>query len=295
MRPRVGARIRADHLQEISGIVASRKSPGLFWLHNDSGDSARVYALTSDGRAAGSIEIPRKAFDFEDIALERRQGAPDRIYVADTGDNLAVRKNGVFVHRFDEPTRGALLEVAPGSLQVDRVETMRLHFPDGPQNAEALLVDSHSGEIILITRPHMAPPEIYGVSEFTEEATLRHLGTITLQTSGHDFQIVTAADISADGRWLLLRSYSDILAFPRPAGESILQALLGKGCRIQPAFENQGEAIAFVTPERPQGLGRKAEKEPIPDFVTIGEGAAQALHFYSSRGEGTATEQRPSP
>lgn len=282
VRPRAGARVRADSLREISGIVASRKSPGLFWLHNDSGDSAKVYAIESDGRVAGSVQLSLEAIDFEDIAVERREGASDRIYVADTGDNLGVRNEGVFIHRFEEPTREALRHAAQNSVRATSVLTMHLHFPGGPQDAEALLVDSASGEIVLITKPHMASPEIYGVPRFTKEATLSHLGTITPQTSGHDFQIVTAADMSVDGRWILLRSYTEILAFPRAPSESISDALLGKGCRIQPAYENQGEAIAFVAQTSALVQRQKEQMPPFPQFVTIGEGGAQPLYFYEA-------------
>ena len=277
-----GPRVKSDQLQEISGIVASRESPGLLWLHNDSGDAPRIYALTSDGQDAGSVILPRPAVDFEDIALEQREGKPDRIYVADTGDNLATRKAGVFIHRFEEPTRKDLSEVKPHSLSANAVETMQLHFPGGPEDAEALLFDSDSGEIVLVTKPHMAPPEIYGVPGFTKEATLTHLGTITPQSSGYDFQIVTAADMSADGRWILLRSYTDILAFPRAPNESIADALLGKGCRIQPAYEKQGEAIAFLSQKYPSFHSRDKPTPSFPEFVTIGEGYAESLHFYRS-------------
>lgn len=36
-------------IKEASGIVASRRSPGTLWVHNDSGASATLYALTSTG------------------------------------------------------------------------------------------------------------------------------------------------------------------------------------------------------------------------------------------------------
>jgi hypothetical protein len=156
---------------------------------------------------------------------------------------------------------------------------MRLHFPNGPQDAEALLIDPDSGHIVLITKPHMAPPEIFEVAEFQAEATLARKGSITPESSGHDFQIVTAADSSADGRWVLLRSYTSILAFPRAKGESLSAALLGKGCLIEPAYENQGEAIAFALPGSPGSVGKTAPP-PFPEFVTVGEGHAQPHYFY---------------
>ena len=34
-------------IDEASGLVASRKNPGVLWAHNDSGDSARTLAMVS--------------------------------------------------------------------------------------------------------------------------------------------------------------------------------------------------------------------------------------------------------
>ena len=36
-------------LEEMSGIVPSRRYPGIFWVHNDSGDEARLFAIRADG------------------------------------------------------------------------------------------------------------------------------------------------------------------------------------------------------------------------------------------------------
>src|SRR5688500_17838526 len=37
-------------VRESSGLVASRREPGLFWTHNDSGDGPLVYAFDRAGR-----------------------------------------------------------------------------------------------------------------------------------------------------------------------------------------------------------------------------------------------------
>src|SRR5689334_7116073 len=42
---------RLDHpaIRECSGIVHSRKHPGIFWVHNDSGNPPALYAVRRDG------------------------------------------------------------------------------------------------------------------------------------------------------------------------------------------------------------------------------------------------------
>ena len=42
--------IQSDFIQEASGIVASRKNDSVLWVHNDSGNSAKVYAISHEGR-----------------------------------------------------------------------------------------------------------------------------------------------------------------------------------------------------------------------------------------------------
>lgn len=70
--PEVPGRV-AEPLREVSGIVASRTRPGSFWVHNDSGDSARLFRI--DRRAQVEAEVAvvgARAFDWEDIARPRR-------------------------------------------------------------------------------------------------------------------------------------------------------------------------------------------------------------------------------
>lgn len=276
IRPRILGRVQSSRLREISGLVASRTSSNLLWVHNDSGDEARIYAMSLAGAPIGEVELPRVAHDWEDIALEHRQDAPDRIYVTDTGDNLGDREDGAFIHRFEEPTLKALRTAHPKPLHASDTETMKVRFPDGPVDAEALIVDSKSGELILISKPRLAPPEIYGVDAFSEEATVKHLGTITLEADGRPLHLVTAADLSADGRHVVLRTYDTIVVFHRKKGQSVASALLAKGCSIKPAHENQGEAVGFLSAS---GVASETERS-FPHFITVGEGAAQPIYAY---------------
>src|SRR4029079_17930791 len=44
-------------LTEISGIHAAVHNPGIWWVHNDSGDSARVFALDATGAVRGTYAL----------------------------------------------------------------------------------------------------------------------------------------------------------------------------------------------------------------------------------------------
>lgn len=79
-------------LDELSGIVASRRRPGVYYAHNDSGDSARFFALRLDGSNAGpatGIEVPGAAnVDWEDIATDGKT-----LYLSDLGNNANRRRD----------------------------------------------------------------------------------------------------------------------------------------------------------------------------------------------------------
>jgi len=62
--------IKSNLIREISGAVASRKNPGILWVHNDSGDLPRLYAISTAGELIGIYTITgAKARDWEDIAI----------------------------------------------------------------------------------------------------------------------------------------------------------------------------------------------------------------------------------
>src|SRR4051794_6987818 len=42
-------RIDSREITESSGLAASRKHPGVFWTHNDSGNGPYIFAITRDG------------------------------------------------------------------------------------------------------------------------------------------------------------------------------------------------------------------------------------------------------
>ena len=56
-------RLDDPSLDELSGMAASRRHPGLYYAHNDSGDGARIYVLDE---TAALVEA-----EFPDVVVER--------------------------------------------------------------------------------------------------------------------------------------------------------------------------------------------------------------------------------
>src|ERR1700749_1609546 len=60
--------VNIPKLVEASGIAASRNNPGVLWTENDSGNSAVVYAIDSQGRNLVTYALPGNT-DNEDIGI----------------------------------------------------------------------------------------------------------------------------------------------------------------------------------------------------------------------------------
>ena len=49
--------VTAPALREVSGIATSTDQPDVLWVHNDSGDSARVFAIETTGALLGTFTL----------------------------------------------------------------------------------------------------------------------------------------------------------------------------------------------------------------------------------------------
>ena len=87
--------IEANRINEVSGIVASRKNKGVLWVHNDSGDPSILYAIKHNGELLGTYRI-RRAPNRKNPALHSRimcKGFHDvRICRYDKKSNIPIRQ-----------------------------------------------------------------------------------------------------------------------------------------------------------------------------------------------------------
>ena len=108
------------------------------WTTNDSGDIGRVFTVdAATGETVGTTYWADGPRDVEALA----PAGPGRVWVGDIGDNSGSRDS-------IEVTR---VPVGDGDRTVDE-ETIDLVYPDGPRDAEALLVDPTTGRILVVTK-----------------------------------------------------------------------------------------------------------------------------------------------
>lgn len=203
--PVLACQLTSTAVNESSGISASPTYPGVFYTHNDSGDSARIFRFRLDGSSSVVTVSGATAIDWEDMAV-RRNGGVSHVYVADVGDNLQVRPT-VRVYRFPEPPLGAT--------SVPAHDTYTLSYPDGRKNCEALIVDPSSGDLYLVTKD-ATQAGVYRLQAPSQSGsyTLTRLGTLFPNTGGGDAgKLVTGGAVSPDGRYVSIRTYTGVLEF----------------------------------------------------------------------------------
>lgn len=237
--PRNGGPV-ADPLIELSGLVASRAQPGVFYAHNDSGDSARFFALATTGAVAQTFTLDGgSANDWEDIALGPCPTGTC-VYLGDIGDNLRVRTDYA-VYRVPEPT------VTSGTTSV-AWERFRYAYPLGARhNAEAIFMHPFTGRLYLVTKEDAAPSEVYRFPlpfDASQTATLELVATLTVPNSGD--RPLTAADVNPCGTAVLLRMYNRLVELRLPPGEADFERIFAVDpVTVPTANEGQGEAVAY--------------------------------------------------
>jgi hypothetical protein len=246
--------IISSALKEVSGLVDSRANANTFWVHNDSGDPAQFFAIDHTGTLLGTFPLANAPTgDWEDIAIGPKPAGGNYLYLGDVGDNNGLR-TFVTVYRTDEPqsTTGATIPTGDYA-------SVKLQYPGGPRDVESIFVDPLSGDMFFITK-RTAIPEIYSVSTVVfdnpgQTVTMTPLGNLQQnyrEEVGHDPNFLlstpTAADVSPDGRFVLVRSRvsSTGYVFERATGQSVADALHGAGVPFTLGAETQGEAIGWA-------------------------------------------------
>lgn len=236
---------------EISGVISSRQYTNVLWVHNDSGDSARIYAVSTKGEHLATVNLVNvNAFDYEDIAID----AQNRIYVADIGDNAMIR-DSVQIYRFAEPVNLTdTIDITP--------EVITLTYPDGSHNAETFMVDPINGDLFILTKTDKGNSILFKAkSPISSGTTLIEVQSIDLNN-----ELTTAGDISPNGNIILVRTYDHLYAWYRTDGISIERTLTTPPLSWPVQGEQQGEAVGFSANGK--------------NYFTISEGNTQPIYFY---------------
>jgi hypothetical protein len=252
--------VTAAEVTEASGMVASRTQPDLLWVHNDSGHSASIYAVTPQGTLLASYGVAGATMrDWEDIALgPGPKPEQDYLYIGDVGDNQGHRES-ITVYRIPEPKVQSKPTIAP--LRTDPAQALRLVYPDGPRDAETLLVDPLTKDLYIISKRDLFSRVYHAPYPHSTESPIT-LKLVTLMPWG----FAVGGDISPDGQAILVRGMFNASQFKRVSHEPLWKAFRGSHERIPIQAEPQGEAICFDAHRR--------------GYYTLSEGKNQPIYYY---------------
>jgi hypothetical protein len=256
---------------ENSGIVKSRNHDDVFWIHNDSGDEPRVYAVHRDGTSYEDERYPEEQgvliggainVDWEAIAIDNA----GRLIVADVGNNGNDRRDLV-LYVLEEPS--------PVAGRTAFLKKLFIKYPDQksfPAGKGEFNFDCEAvftiGETVHFLSKHRSDSRMthYRLDDpkSDEMNTLTLLGRFDLQGQA------VGADCTEDGKRLVVISYTGVWLFERNGVEDdffagqISYAPYGKEREIESVCFADDKTILLAD----EGLGELYEVS-IADLVEI--------------------------
>jgi len=241
--------VKSPAINEASGLTASPKDDSFLWAINDSGGTADLHLLKSDGTDCGKVTITNaKNVDWEDLASFTLDGK-SYLLIADTGDNASAREFCT-LHIVPEPKLPAAGEKLSGT--ATSAWNIDFSYEGGPRDCEAVAVDSINRKIILISK-RTSPPEIFELPlrapQKRGKIIARKCGIVlTKSPSAHFLPFANqpvGLDISVDQSLAAIVTYYSVFLFPRGPKETWAQAFAKVPITLIPHGLKQAESIAF--------------------------------------------------
>lgn len=217
--PETVGQLEADTVVEVSGMAASQRTPGLYYVVSDEAGTSEIVAVREDGSPVVRLELGgMSAENAEALAVGPcgdDGGGDSCVYVGDIGDHVG--RGSVAVYRTPEPDLSA---VVGGTLDVDADE-LRYTYPDQPTDAEALIVDA-AGRPIVVSKAtfdratgETGPTRYYrGPADGGE---LELLGEIDLPAPEQGLLAALVGNVVTDAAFaddrVLLRTYDEVLEY----------------------------------------------------------------------------------
>jgi hypothetical protein len=271
-------RFDAKAIPEASGIVKSRRFPGIFWVHNDSGNAPLLFAIRRDGRIVRRFRLAIPNLDWEDISID--DGG--HLYLGDIGNNTGLLRSRI-IYRIDEPDPStpdvpdkplAAAAAVPYALpQSNRFDAEGLFFDGKMAYLVTKYLDRREAELFAVPMDPPSPPSR------PVPVAIRPIGRLSGFT-----EPATGASLSEDGTLLAVCSYAVTRIYRR--GESPPWQLLAE-VRYD-ALPTEGITWdgrdLILSAEEGRGLYRlpeaawraEARREPAPRQTSPAPGAPKA-------------------
>ena len=211
-------------IRESSGLVRSRKWPGVYWTHNDSGDKARIFPIRIDGSIVKPNNLGDNKYtgihirgaqnmDWEDIALDNE----GNLYIGDFGNNWNTRRDlGIYVLKEPNPFERTNTQVW-GWIPFEYPDQDQYPPPQAKRNYDAEALFVVNGQLYVLTKNRgNRKTNLYRFATITPDQVNRLVLLGEFDIRGK----VTAADVSPDGTQLVVLTYNALWMFEKITTDS---------------------------------------------------------------------------
>lgn len=220
--------VTSDLIPEPSGIVKSRNFADVFWIHNDKGNNARIFAITGKGELIKPVGVPgydgiqiknSDNVDWEDITSDD-QGF---LYIADLGNKDSDRKD-LAIYKVAEPDPLSAVSVK-FEAKYPVYYPYQKEFPPAAGNYNCESIFWSDGKLFVLTKHESdGNTRLYRLDSLKTDKPngLTYIGTYPAGGK------VTGADCSLDGTSLALITYGEIRVYKSVPGRNWLEGSLAK-------------------------------------------------------------------
>lgn len=256
-------------MKEISGLAASRQTPGYLWAHGDenTGDNRKIIAIQPNGTLAMTVNLTTPNTDrddWEDIAT----GIYDNknyVFIGAIGDNDLAFNDQYYIFYFEEPA------ISSGTRNVT-VDTIRFGYPDNKaHNTETLMYDNVE-QMFYIADKVDGVCHLYKLPFSTTYGTgVQRLTEVCALGNGSKFKLANGGDITPDGHWMAIKNEEYILLWERQGAESLSATALRNPVQVM-AYqkEEQGESLAWLNDSLFYTTSDSKKDTPIYQYVRWG-------------------------
>lgn len=256
-------------MKEISGLAASRQTPGYLWAHGDenTGDNRKIIAIQPDGTLVMTVNLTTPETtrdDWEDIATGVYDGK-NYVFIGAIGDNDLAFNDQYYIFYFEEPA------ISSGTQNVT-VNTIRFGYPDNTaHNTETLMYDNVE-KMFYIADKVDGVCHLYKLPFSTTYGTgVQRLTEVCALGNGSKFKLANGGDITPDGHWMAIKNEEYILLWERQGAESLSATAQRNPMQVM-AYqkEEQGESLAWLNDSLFYTTSDSKKDTPIYQYVRWG-------------------------
>ena len=251
---------------ECSGLELSLRNQGGFWLHNDSGDSPRLFLVDKNGETRLRLHVTgAEAIDWEDLSIGEIHGQ-SMLIVGDIGGNARQRDN-IVLYLVLEPK----VDLSQAGDIIDSQQTpygvLRVRIPGGVTNYESIGFDSTDSSILLIEKSALGG-RVYSIEVPNEKPSDKGLEQLVdaKLVSRSAVPTATACDVSDDGSKMIAINYVAGFLYERKMIDGQLEPWLNALQRDPKSFTlpklRQAESVCFS--DNSQSIYVSSEFAPTP-------------------------------